>query len=281
MGKKIVFDNDDTWELDKESPFYGLDETGKEQSQKIINDLVHNFITNSDLVTTTTETLADEYRKFNKNVVILPNCVNQSDWEKPQRNETDKIRIGVVGSTAYTQDMSLITEELLELDKRDDVQFILFGLQSEQKRKENPLVQKVYKKEYELADKLKNKEHVGWVDMKDYAKTLNRLKLDIMLIPRKECYFNKCKSNLKFLEAAMCEIPCIVSSFDNAPYEEITEDIGIKIKNGDSWKEAINKLIDDKDLRRKIGANAKDYVLNKYDIKNNAKLWKDAYDKII
>ena len=56
--------------------------------------------------------------------------------------------------------------------------------------------------------------------MIDYFDTLNDLELDIMMIPRKDNYFNKCKSNIKFLEASMCEIPVITNYFKDSPYEK-------------------------------------------------------------
>ena len=49
-----------------------------------------------------------------------------------------------------------------------------------------------------------------------------------MLIPRGENYFNRCKSNIKFLEASMCEIPVIAQSFttNDSPYDELDGKIG-------------------------------------------------------
>lgn len=279
LGKKIVFDNDDTFHLDKEHPFYDLDAYGKEEDVITRNDLVHNFITNADLVTTTTKTLAKEYSEFNKNVVVIPNCVSPDDWDEPLRTKGNKVRIGVVGSVAYTQDANIIEDELRELSNRDDVQLVVFGLQSKEHRKTNKLVEEVYRREYELWDTL-DIEHTPFVDIKDYPDMLNELRLDIMLIPRKDCYFNKCKSNLKFLEAAMCEIPVIASSFEDAPYEDVPDDAIIKIPIGKSWKDSIGSLIASKSLRRAIGKRAKVYTLDNFNIEKNAYKWENAYKLI-
>jgi glycosyltransferase involved in cell wall biosynthesis len=101
-----------------------------------------------------------------------------------------------------------------------------------------------------------------------------------MLIPRKDNYFNRCKSNIKFLEASMLEIPVVATSFKNGPYEELTTDIGLKAKNDDEFRVFTEMLIDNEYLRRKIGINAKEYVLKHYSIKDNAHLWAEAYAKI-
>jgi glycosyltransferase involved in cell wall biosynthesis len=100
-----------------------------------------------------------------------------------------------------------------------------------------------------------------------------------MIIPRKDNYFNRCKSNIKFLEAAMCEIPVVAQSFSEGPYEEITEDMGILVRDNKKWDDMVNLLIADKHLRRKMGRKAKEYALKHYDINNRYHLWNDAYVK--
>jgi len=51
-------------------------------------------------------------------------------------------------------------------------------------------------------------------------------KLDMIIIPRSDSMFNRCKSNLKFLENSMLEIPSVCQSFStgDSPYEENHED---------------------------------------------------------
>jgi len=280
MGKKIVFDNDDTFRLHKGHPFHKMHLTNNmgakyDRNLKRLNAITDKFIKNADLVTTTTETLAKEYRESNDNVVVLPNYVYPDDWEEPLRNEGDKVRIAISGSAAYSSDFEVIKDYIKELDERGDVQFVLFGMGSKGERKDNPETEKIFEDEYKFWDTLKNKEHAPWIPIRDYMDTLNKLRLDIMLIPRKENHFNKCKSNLKFLESAMCEIPVVASSFTDGPYEELDGEIGIKLK-GD-WKETVDELIKDKNKRRAIGKKAREYVLKNYDIKDHAHKWEQVY----
>lgn len=278
QGKKIVFDNDDTYIIDKDHAFYGLDERGFEENKIRLQNVVNNFILNADLVTTSTKVLAEEYRKINPNVVVLPNYVNPDDWSKPLKNEGNKVRIGLVGSTAYYQDFQVIKKVISKLDKRKDVQIVLFGLWNGKKRENNPLVEKVHKKEFKFWDSLKNKEHVPWCEMEEYFYQLNHLKLDLMLIPRQDNYFNTCKSNIKFLEASMLEIPVIASDFKDGPYQELDGNIGVLATN--DWEEKIDLMIENKELRREIGRNAHNFVLANYNIKDHAHLWADNYSKL-
>jgi len=280
QGKKIVMDNDDTFRLSYH-PLCQFTPDAVEVELKNRQKAIKDFMKVADLVTTTTETLAKEYREDSDNVVILPNCVDPIDWEEPLRNETDKVRIGLVGSTAMEYDYEKIKDVLRKLSGRNDVQLCMFGLGDKKHRKENPNVTEAFKDDYDFWDSL-DIEHQPWCDISDYPTKLNEARLDVMLIPRKDNYFNRCKSNVKFLEAAMCEIPVIAQSFKNGPYEEINPsgEIGCLIHNNDAWMDTIEALIKSKKLRRDIGRNAKQYVLDNYNIETKAHLWEDAYSKL-
>jgi glycosyltransferase involved in cell wall biosynthesis len=81
----------------------------------------------------------------------------------------------------------------------------------------------------------------------------------------------------------MLEIPVIASSFSdgNSPYDkDLNGNNGILAGTEEEWREATEMLIKDKRLRRKIGKEAKSYVLKNYNIEDNYKLWADAYSKI-
>jgi glycosyltransferase involved in cell wall biosynthesis len=284
-GKKIVFDNDDTFKMDDNRYFKNMDKKNYKKNHKIKNMCIDSFVRNVDLVTTTTEFLADEYRKLNKNVVVIPNCVDPMDWDEPKRNEGDKVRIGIVGSVAYYNDFEVIQEYLKELSERKDITLVLFGLHSKKTQSDNPLLTGLLNKEYDFWNGI-DIEQAPWVEMSEYMSTLNSLKLDIMLIPRKDNYFNRCKSNIKFLEAAMCEIPVIASGFKDGQgcYDfDLGEEnnqhgiFGRLAYNEKEWREEVELLIEDKNKRRAIGRNARNYAECNYNIEHNAHKWEEAY----
>lgn len=272
MGKKIVFENDDTYKIEDPMKFGG----GLKKRNKALDTCIEL----SDLVTTTTEYLANEYRQLNDNVVVLPNCVDPFDWpERIKRNNGDKVRIGIVGSVSSNGDFDPVVPALKKLNERDDITIVLFGLP---KKDVDPKVSKLYKEEYAFWDQF-NVEWQPFVPIYEYFDTLNDLRLDLMLIPRKDNYFNRCKSNIKFLEASMLEIPVIAQGFEdgNSPYQaDLDGENGVVVVDNDKWYEEICKLIDDKKLRRAMGKQAKKYVLNNYSIDKNAHKWVDAYKKL-
>jgi glycosyltransferase involved in cell wall biosynthesis len=246
-----------------------------------MNSNIEKFIQQADLVTTTTEFLAKEYRKLNKNVIVLPNQIDPFNYEEPIKNTGDKIRVGLVGSVSSNDEYLHILDALDYLKARDDVEIVVFGLpDKDDARLVN--MRKIYQKELDFWEKYAD-ERKPFVSMANYYETLNNLRLDLMLIPRQESYFNKCKSNIKFLEASMFEIPVIAQGFTkgDSPYDrDLCGNNGFIVKTGHSWIPTIKKLLDDKKLRQRVGKTAKKYVLKHYNIEQNYKLWDWAYKSI-
>jgi len=277
-GKIVVMDNDDTFKIEDHYPLAGLDPHGVSIVLENRDKAITEFMKIADVVTASTEFLAKEYREASDNVVVLPNCIDPLDWPKTKRNGNNKVRIGMVGSVAYEYDYLHMKDILIRLSEREDVQLVLFGLGDKKHREENPNVTKAFSHEYKFWDSI-DIEQVPWCPIETYPETLNNTELDMMLIPRKDNYFNRCKSNVKFLEAAMCEIPVIAQSFTDAPYEELTPDMGFLVKDNDKWEQAIEILIKDKDLRRSMGKKSKEYVLKNFNIESRSHEWFGTYKK--
>lgn len=276
LGKKIVSDGDDTYKEIETKKWKEILEKVDGHVDKFNKEI-------ADLITCSTEFLAEEYRKTNPNVVVLPNCVDPDVWpEEPTKNITDKVRIGLVGSVTVNGDFESMLPALMELNKRKDVQLVMFALP--RKTKETEIAQKYYLEDYKFWESL-NIEWQPFVGRADYVDTLDSLALDIMLIPRKDDYFNRCKSNLKFLEASMLEIPCIAQGFPDgqSPYEVNPDDAKhmMIIKDNSKWGEAIDYLIKDKAFRLNMGKVAKSYVLKNYDINDHIIQWELAYQNLL
>lgn len=278
-GKKIVMDNDDTYVEDSGVPLQMITRLRDDLKDKldIFEKNLKEFAKTCDMVTVSTPFLKTEYEEHCKNVVVLPNCVDKRDWFVPKKNPGDIVRIGLIGSVASNRDYECIIPLLDSLKGRKDVQLVLFALPEH--NIENKLVVEMYKPEFEFWSKY-SPEWRPLVQRKDYAFALNNLRLDMALIPRNDSYFNRCKSNLKFLEAAMCKIPVVAQGFEDgmSPYQgEEDSKYMLIAKNADEWKEAVEKLIADKNLRDTMGEKAYNYVIEKYDISNNSHLWVEAY----
>jgi len=283
QGKKIVFDNDDTYKDDggfKLNEY--MDKERLETGLAKINETIDDFIKEADLVTTTTDYLADEYRKLNPNVVVLPNCIDPFYFDEPKRNESDKVRIGITGSIGVTSDFDIAYDLITRTIDDEHIEWVLFSMP---RNRGDKVMKELYKDEYEKLDKIQDRiDWHGFVDMELYYDYLNELRLDIMAIPRADNYFNRCKSNLKFLEASLFEIPVIAQGFPDgkSPYQVDKHDAEHMIiaNDTDEFVAAIRELSTDLDKRRAMGRAAREYVEDKYNITNNAELWEKAYQSL-
>lgn len=281
QGKKIVFDNDDTVKDDGGFKFNEyMDKERLEKGLRKLDTITDDFIKEADLVTCSTKFLEAEYKKINPNVVVLPNCIDPFYFDEPLRNETDVVRIGVTGSVAITADMDVLIPIVNHYKDDKRVKLVLFSLPP---AKNDKITRELYSEEYKFWESV-DIEWQPFVHAEDYYRTLNELRLDMVIIPRADNYFNRCKSNLKFLENSMLEIPTIAQAFPtgDSPYQQDPEDKDYLLlaNTQEEWIEQIEKLIADKELRRELGKKARKYVENKYSIENNAHKWKEAYNTI-
>lgn len=120
LGVITIMDIDDYWSVGQHHPAYlliknsGLD-------KMILNNikLAHN-------VTTTTSIYADEIRKYNKNVFVLPNAIDPSEKQYiPNPEPSNRIRIGWLGGSCFDDTTEVLTENgfklFKDLDKNEKV----------------------------------------------------------------------------------------------------------------------------------------------------------------
>jgi glycosyltransferase involved in cell wall biosynthesis len=76
--------------------------------------------------------------------------------------------------------------------------------------------------------------------------------------------FNEAKSELKWFEAALVEVPTIASA--TGPFRAAIEHsrTGMLAASGSDWSDCLTALVDDPELRNRIGAAARTEVLNRF-----------------
>lgn len=259
MGIVTICDIDDYWSPTKEHPLHDII-----VSQKINEKILGNLKV-SKYVTTTTEVFADEIKKINPNVVVLPNAL---DPKEPQFNEptlqSDRVRVGWLGGSSHLHDLRLLDGMVAKLsDVQKDIQFVLCGFDTrgmmteinqqtgEQKRrpiKPHETVwyeyEKIFTNNYSIVTP-EYKKHLEMFSQTDFPNEIeqsylrvwtkpvtsyarNYSKFDISLAPIKQHIFNKVKSQLKVIEAGFYKKALIATDF--GPY---TIDLKHALKNGE------------------------------------------------
>ena len=127
-GVTLIMDIDDYWEPPSTHPLYQIVKS-ENIGQKIIDTFKH-----SDYVTTTTEIFASEIRKYNPNVLIMPNAVdmNHPMWKgELNENPANKCRISWIGGSSHLNDLKLLEPSMTMLHNNktieDKFQIVMCG----------------------------------------------------------------------------------------------------------------------------------------------------------
>lgn len=275
-GKKVIFENDDTYLPDKGIPLNMLPNDNQREIAIKMNKNLYEVLKIADGVIASTETLAEEYREINNNVKVLKNCIDPLD-EYPRERREGRFRIALIGSVSSNGDYEHIKDQLKKLDERNDIEIIVFGIKQHKTEK----VCTGYSDDYEFWNSLKNVEWQTFVPMNEYYMTLANLNIDLAIIPRKESYFNRCKSNLKFLEMSLLKIPVLAQSFSDktSPYDNESEYMEL-VGDNTQWYNKIVGIMNNYQTYQDRANKAYQYVIKNYNIVDYAKKWKSTIENI-
>ena len=259
MGIIVIVDIDDYWLPTMEHPIHSIIVQDK------INEKIVANLKEASYVTTTTNLFANEIRKVNKNVIVLPNAIDPNEGQFNQKSEeSDKIRIGWLGGSSHLHDLKLLDGFVSKVGKElnEKIQYVLCGFDTrgnvtEINRQTGEKTQRPIKPEetvwmryeeiftdnYKIVDENHKKflmefkegtypsniqlpyQRVWTKPVTSYA--MNYSKFDISLAPIKNHIFNRMKSQLKVIEAGFYKKAIIASEV--GPY---TIDLKHCLKDG-------------------------------------------------
>lgn len=232
---------------------------------------IRKTLADADMVTTTTKILAEKFREFNKNVKVLPNCVDMKRWENPGIKKVgDNLRLFWAGGGSHYEDWYQLKDVLpYIMDKYKNVDLHIMG--------------QMWESTLAGIDKKRVYFH-QWEDVHSYPYKVTSLDIDIGLIPLRESEFNRCKSPIKWIEYAANRIPTIATYMH--PYSEmeaIDSENGLYVQNNEkeAWVEALEILINNKDKREAISNHAFQTVFSNFNVENECVKWIDAYRELI
>jgi glycosyltransferase involved in cell wall biosynthesis len=270
LGVITVCDIDDYWMPGKEHPIHDIIRFNK------INEKIVENLRVSKYVTTTTSLFADEIKKTNPNVFVLPNAINPKEGQFNEPTlESDKLRIGWLGGSSHLHDIQLLDQSFNKLlPIKDKIQYVLCGFDTRgtvteinsktgEHNKRNILPHETVWAKYEsiftqnhliISEEYKKylldytqDEYVNANDesyLRVWTKPVNSYarnysKFDVSLAPIKNHMFNRMKSQLKVIEAGFYKKALIATNL--GPY---TIDLKHCLNNG-SFVDGNAMLVDE------------------------------------
>ena len=270
FGFKIVNDFDDV-------PFYTNDSHREGDSDfDAINtrkwDDRHNKSTIEalklcDVVTVSKQYLADKFSASGAtNVMVIPNAVARSMWSlerrQPIQKDLDKLHLVL---TACPQHAVPAHKD----ENGNDVQEQLGDYQSAEWREW--IIKHVKDGDIQLTqmgnpsflwnpiqDKVRS---VNWVTPNRFASLVCRLKPDLIIAPLVPNEINRCRSDLRYVEAAVCSSAFLGSDFDDSPYNDTPEIC--RVPQGCTVEQLDERLrmLKDRDTYNKLVNDGWDFLL--------------------
>jgi glycosyltransferase involved in cell wall biosynthesis len=275
LGIPVIIDTDDHYQL---SDSHVLKREWKLNHRA--EALIYNF-SQADAIMVTTPYLKYVVSQFNTNVEVFPNTI---DFEQPQfipnheiaAMKSELVNIGWSGSVTHLEDLQLIEGEILSLNKSSfkDYKFMLAGFYDGDSIWHK--YEKIFTSNYILDDN--NYGRINAADVYSYAQAYNLM--DIGLIPLRDNEFNRAKSELKMLEMGAFGLGVIVSDVES--YQWMSKHgKNCLVAGKKDWYKSMRRLIENPELRKDLGSQLKEDVMQN----SNEALWRkyrmEYYDSII
>ena len=217
----------------------------------------------ANLVTVTTEPLAQVMRQYNDNVTILPNHVPGWVCDHP-RTRRERPRVGWGGGASHGADVGLIARPVREfLDRHPAWDGHLIGT------------------DYRPTIKHDRVAFTKWINVGETPDAFYKaIDFDIGLAPLVPSVFSDSKSAVKALEYAALGIPVIAS--DAVPYRDFVlhGTTGFLVKYDHEWGKYLSELAADAGMREEMGAKAREHA-RAWAIDDGWKLWESAYEGLM
>lgn len=266
-GTKFILDIDDYWTYHKQHPAYQACMFNAFPDKMMLN------FTLFDYVTTTTEYFKDVIsEKFPKDrIYVFENAISSSDEQfTTNKNKSNKLRFGITGGSSHTEDIKQLLEfpKYLTDKQLDEIELVFCGYDTKNAEKLNVdengkilsrekldekenwwvITENKFKSEVKHYKRIESKS----IDDGEFGKIYEDI--DVLLVPLTNNKFNRCKSELKFIEAGFTNTAVIASKV--IPYSNFgvnEEDcLFVKEPTPQAWAKAIKKLLRDRELLKKI-----------------------------
>jgi glycosyltransferase involved in cell wall biosynthesis len=242
-----VMDVDDYWELGQAHPLFSI------YRRNNMTNIIRDNLYRADYVTTTTPIFANKIKKFNPNVKVFVNSLDQNLIDKiKEKKSNGKLRIGFVMGSTHKHDMELVRGMVSKLpnDILNKVQFVLCGydlrgsvteISANGETKTRALrpeesvwfeYEKNITDNYRIVSPLYKDFLLKFMPQVDYpnadnetykrcwTKTVDNYdymkhynEIDILFVPLQDNEFNRYKSELKFAEAGIMNVGVVASNF--------------------------------------------------------------------
>jgi glycosyltransferase involved in cell wall biosynthesis len=229
-------------------------------------------LAHANAITLSTKPLAEALAYLVKDTpsAILENWIDVDSWDcptPPERSLDESVRVMVTGGNGRFGDWAIIKDPLeaamAKFDGRQGRPMLRLFFLGGTPDWVLPWVQ-------DRLDPLANRCFYihPTRDVEPFNRAVRYVAPDIILSPVQKNDFNRSKSGLKFLEAALAGAAFLCTDFDT--YSLAPQGTCLKVDNTyTQWVESIEALVEDPALRRSLANSAREFVVDKCQAKDH------------
>ncbi|HMT01720.1 MAG TPA: hypothetical protein PKD00_00180 [Burkholderiales bacterium] len=271
FGFKIIMDMDDKVTI----PFSHY--MTKLYDTQAIPEKIILHLKNADYVICSTELLADNLKKYNKNVVVIPNAIDFSidQFKYKEKKQSDKLRIVYPCSLSHEKDVRLLELSFKKLAQdinlKDKYIFTLAGYSDFNNK--SKLIWDNMVKVFKLSGSyniIPNKTVFDYMEHYDNQ--------DVCIIPLIDDSFNRMKSVLKLNESGAKKLAVIAS---NVPPYDKESDYFLPVDKSVDWYNHVKYLINNPEEVKNYANKLYEYNKENYDINVINKLRINLFDNVV
>jgi len=272
-GVMCLYDTDD----DMMSVPPGVGRISEYHGSQDVRDTYRAFYQYADAITVTTVELARAIKPLTmKEIYVVANATNPEHWDMPyamrmvERSKKEKVSVGWTNSPVHVLEAPLVGKlAKWILDTFENADFFMFGTTEPKDLGE-----------WTQEEKYKGRIlQVPWINDCSQVPMLMR-GIDIGICPLTDIPFNKSRSNIKWQQYSILGQPSIVQKC--AVYGNVKDgETGFVADSMPEWCNALERLIESKELREEIGARARLEVMQKHDLRREAGQWSAVWQRVL
>lgn len=215
------------------------------------------FAKEADGVIVSTLNLQHRLHHLNKNTFLVPNALDERLFplqkEITPKKKKNSLKVGYMGTRTHAADLLMILSPLREFLRKHDGGVVLeiVGIFSDTRMKQCFAGYPV--NFLDVGEAVEYEKFIPWA--------AKNLQWDFALAPLKDDIFNRCKSDIKFLDYAMLGIPGIFSDVPSYRDSVAHKETGWLCANEpDAWLDALDSFFVDAQQRNSIALKASEYA---------------------
>ncbi len=193
--------------------------------------------------------LRDYAAQFCGRSIILPTVVDTRIYRPVERDPSQRLTVGWIGSPSTWKNVRAILPVLQNLCATHDVLFRAVGAGAAS-----------------AGDQFAEMERIAWSEATEVAEVQH---FDIGIMPLIDAPFERGKSGYKLVQYMACGLPSVGSPV-GVNETILDEGCGLLASTSSQWKDALERLVLDDRLRSQIGAAARRRAVEKYSLEAHA-----------